>query len=227
MIRFTLLSMLLWVALSVPVFTVQAETRYVTDELEVTLRTGESTRYRILRMLPSGTPLEILGINNSTKYAHVRTEDGTAGYILLHELQEEPVARTRVAELEARLAELQQKPDALAAQLTKLQAEHAELSSENQTLRQDKQQLEQELATIRRASANILDITNDRDQLRIQVSELTRERADLQQENRDLSNQTNQRWFMIGAGVVSGGILIGLILPHLRLRRRRSSWGSL
>jgi len=226
-IRFTLLSIVLWVALSGHASSVQAETQYVTDRLEVTLRTGESTRYRILRMLPSGTPLEILSINKATNYARVRLEDGSTGYVLLHEIQQEPVARTRVAELEAQLAELQQKPDALAAQLSRLQAEHAALSSENQNLRENKQRLEQELATIRRASANILDITNDRDQLRIQVSELTREQADLQQQNRDLLNQSHQRWFLIGAGVVSGGILIGLILPHLRLRRRRSSWGSL
>lgn len=227
MIRFALLSIVLWVALSGHAPSVQAETRYVTDRLEVTLRTGESTRYRILRMLPSGTPLEILSVNKATNYARVRLEDDTTGYILLHELQDEPVARTRVAELEAQLAELQQKPDALAAQLSRLQAEHAALSSENQSLRDNKQRLEQELATIRRASANILDITNDRDRLRIQVSELTREQAELQQQNRDLRNQSHQRWFLIGAGVVSGGILIGLILPHLRLRRRRSSWGSL
>jgi SH3 domain protein len=88
--------------------------------------------------------------------------------------------------------------------------------------------LEQQLATIRHASANVLDITNDREQLRLQVADLSRTRADLEQENRDLKNQTNQRWFMIGAGVLVGGVLLGLILPHLRLgRRRKSSWGSL
>jgi SH3 domain protein len=31
---------------------------------------------------------------------------------------------------------------------------------------------------------------------------------------------------MIGAGVILIGVLIGVLLPHLRFRRR-SSWGSL
>ena len=204
-----------------------AETRYVTDRLEVTLRAGESTRYKILRMLPSGTPLEVLGVNKSTNYARVRIQDGTVGFVLAQELQEEPAARNRLAELEERLETLRQKPDALTAELANLQETHAELRQRFATLERDKQQREQELATIRHASANVLDITSDRERLRLQVAELTRARADLEQENRDLKNQTNQRWFMIGAGVLAGGVLIGLVLPHLRLGRRKTPWGTL
>lgn len=208
-------------------FAARADTRYVSDQLEVTLRAGESTRYKIIRMMPSGTPLEVLSINESTDYARVRTEDGTEGFVLERQLQQEPVARTRIADMETRLTELQQEPDALTARLAALQSEHADLQSRYQGLERDKQRIEQEYATIRHASANVVDITNDRERLRIQVAELTRERADLQQENRDLKNQTDQRWFMIGAGVLGGGVLLGLVLPHLRLRRRKSSWGSL
>jgi len=211
-------------AAQIPVL--HAATRYVTDALEVTLRTGESNRYRIIRMLPSGTPLEVLSVNKATDYARVRTEDGTVGYVLERELQDEPAARDRVVELEKRLSELQAEPDALAARLAALQADQTRINAEFQNLQREKQRLEQELATIRHASANILDITSDRERLRIQVSELTRERADLEQANQDLINQTNQRWFMIGAGVILVGVLIGLVLPHFRFRRR-SSWGSL
>lgn len=206
---------------------VRAETRYVTDRLEVTLRAGESTRYKILRMLPSGSPLEVLGVNKATNYARVRIQDGTVGFVLVQELQDEPAARSRLAELEERLAVLRQRPDALTAQLADLQEAHAELRERYASLEREKQQREQELATIRHASANVLDITSDRERLRLQVAELTRARADLEQENRDLKNQTSQRWFLIGAGVVGGGVLIGLLLPHLRLGRRKTPWGRL
>jgi SH3 domain protein len=214
-------------ATSVFPVTVLGETRYVTDRLEVTLRAGESTRYKILRMLPSGTPLEVLGVNKSTNYARVRIQDGTVGFVLVQELQDEPAARNRLAELESRLEVLRQKPDALTAELANLQEAHGELKERYATLQREKQQREQELATIRHASANVLDITSDRERLRLQVAELTRARADLEQENRDLKNQTSQRWFLIGAGVVGGGVLIGLLLPHLRLGRRKTPWGRL
>lgn len=214
-------------ATSVFPVTVLGETRYVTDHLEVTLRAGESTRYKILRMLPSGTPLEVLGVNKSTNYARVRIQDGTVGFVLVQELQDEPAARNRLAELESRLEVLRQKPDALTAELANLQEAHGELKERYATLQREKQQREQELATIRHASANVLDITSDRERLRLQVAELTRTRADLEQENRDLKNQTNQHWFLIGAGVLFGGVLMGLLLPHLRLGRRKTGWGSL
>ena len=205
----------------------QAETRYITDQIESTLRAGESTRFKILKMLPSGTRVEVLDVNQTTKYARVRTADGAVGFVPEAQLQNEPAARNRLAELETRLAELQQEPDALAARLAKVQNEHSDLQSGYQTLEREKQLLEQQLATIRHASANVMDITNDRERLRLQVANLTRARADLEQENRDIKNQTNQRWFLIGTGVLIGGILLGLILPHLRLGRRKSNWGSL
>ncbi len=78
-----------------------------------------------------------------------------------------------------------------------------------------------------RASKTPRRAATDRDRLRIQVSELTREREELLQENRDLEAQSNQRWFMIGAAILAGGVLLGTILPRLGLRQRRSNWSSL
>ena len=204
-----------------------AETRYVTDQYDFNLRAGESTRYKIIRTLPSGTPLEILGINEKTGYAQVRTEDGKTGYILTRYLQDEPAARTRLADMSAKLAELQQAPDALAAKLAELRQQHDTLTADYSALKRDKQTLERELAEVRQVSKDALRINRERVQLQNDVATLTEQVRDLEYQSRELANQRDQRWFMIGAGVVAGGILIGLILPNLRLRRRRSSWGSL
>jgi SH3 domain protein len=38
-----------------------------------------------------------------------------------------------------------------------------------------------------------------------------------------LSGRNNQSWFLVGAGVLFGGVVIGLIAPSLR-RKRRSDW---
>ncbi len=205
----------------------QAETRYVTDQCSVPLRKGESIKFKISRMLPSGTALQVIGGGGGSAFSQVRTEEGTVGYIATSELQTDPPARDQLSAMTARLAELQQAPDALAARLNTLQSEHKELKTEHERISRERDRLQQELATLRSAAANIVEITNDRADLRNRVAELTRQAADLEQENRDLSLQTNQRWFLIGAGVVGGGVLIGLLLPNLRIRRRKSSWGSL
>jgi SH3 domain protein len=205
----------------------QAETRYVTDRCSVPLRKGESAKYKILRMLPSGTTLQVVAVGAESGFAQVRTQEGTVGFVATSELQAEPPAREQLPALTTRLAELQQAPDALATRLGALQAEHTDLKTEHDRVKRERDQLQQELATLRSASANIVAITNDRAELRNRVAELTRKAADLEQENRDLNLQKNQRWFLIGAGVVGLGVLIGFLLPNLRLRRRKSSWGSL
>jgi len=204
----------------------EAETRYVTDQYDFNLRSGESTRYKILRQLPSGTALTILSVNKDSGYARVRTEEGLTGYILLNYLQDEPAARDELEAMRARLSALQQAPDKLAAQLNTLQNSYAALESDAETLKRDKQDLEAELAEIRHAATNALQIDRERRELQQQVSTLLLKVDQLEHRNLELSNKTRQQWFMIGAGVILGGILIGLILPNLRLRRRRSPWAS-
>jgi SH3 domain protein len=205
----------------------QADTRYVTDQCSVAMRKGEGLKYKILRILPSGTALDAIGDDGSSGYTRVRTPEGTVGFVASAELQAEPPARDRLAATEAKLAELQQAPDALAGRLSALQSEHDELSRDHERVSNERNQLQQDLATLRNASANIVEITNDRAELRTRVAELTRQAADLEQQNRDLTLQTTQRWFLIGAGVLGGGVLLGLLLPNLHFRRRKSSWGSL
>jgi len=222
--RLVLLSLCATLVFALPA---RAETQYVTDQYDFNLRAGQSNRYKIIRTLPSGTPLEIIAVNSSSGYAQVRTEDGTTGYILTRYLQQEPAARNEIAAMSARLEELQQAPDQLAAKLDELRKANERLSANYQTLERSKQALEQEVAGIRHASANAVRINEERQQLQAQVAGLTERLTDLEFRNRELANHRDQRWFMVGAGVVAGGILIGLILPNLRLRRRRSSWGSL
>lgn len=204
-----------------------AETRYVTDELEVTLRQGESTGHKIIAMLKSGTPVEVVRTNKSTGYALVRTPNGKEGYVLSRLLMEEPGAREQLEALRERVAAMETEPARLNAELEALQASHAELQQEHDETLRTKATLEQELAGIRQTAANAINIANERTELQKQVAGLSRRLADLEQENRELKNDQAQDWFLIGSGVAIGGILLGLVLPNLRFRRRKTSWDTL
>ena len=205
----------------------QAETRYVTDQLEATLRTGESVTHRIIRMVESGTALEVLGTNAKSGYSRVRTEDGREGFILTRQLMDEAPPRERVIQLEAKLKELQQAPEQLSAKLAALQDEYSTLERSHAKLESVKRDLEAELIAVKRAAADPLAIAEERNALRKQVADLTRQVEELKAQNAEAANDQAQRWFMIGGGVAFGGLLLGLILPHLRLRRQRSSWSTL
>jgi SH3 domain protein len=203
-----------------------ADTRYVTDEIKITLRSGESPSHRILRMLPTGTAVNVLSSDADNGYSHVRVGN-TEGYVLTRQLLRERPARDQLAALQARVAQLTQTPDKLRLQLDDLTKRHQQLTAEHKKMMAEKQTVEQNYATLQRTAADAVQIANERDALRKQVADLTRETADLKLRTQELENNNLQRWFLTGAGVVVGGILLGLILPNLKLRRRRSGWDSL
>jgi len=217
--------LLIALAIALPVGAL-ADTRYVTDEFRITLRSGESTSHRITRMLTTGTPVEVLSDNPQSGYSHVRIGN-TDGYVLTRQLLDQPPARERLAALQARVAQLTKAPGELQQQLTKLTASHDKLSAEHAQLVKEKQQLDQDYAALQRTATNAVKIARERDALRKQVADLTREAADLRLRTNELENSNLQRWFLTGAGVLVVGFLLGLILPNLSLRRRRSNWDSL
>ena len=59
-----------------------ATQKYITDEFEVTMRSGTSTANDILRLLKSGEGVMVLEEDLDTKYSLVELEDGKKGYIL-------------------------------------------------------------------------------------------------------------------------------------------------
>ncbi len=205
----------------------QAETRYVTDQFKVMLRSGEGVSHKILKALPSGTALSLLESSRETGYSKVRTENGTVGYILTRQLMKTPSARDRLAAAETKLKVAQTEPERLSSELTATQSELKELSSNFAQLQQTKNRIAAELESIRRTAADAIQVAEERVALRKSVASLTHQIEDLKQENRDLSNQSTRDWFLIGAAVIIAGILIGLILPRLHVQRRKDSWGSL
>lgn len=204
-----------------------AKTAYVTDELKITLRTGESATHRIARMLPTGEKLTILSTNAKSGYSKVRTAGGAEGFVLSRQLVDQPVARDRLAAAEAEVKMLKAAPGELSSRLAKLTEQYKDLTKQHEALKEDKKLVDQEFAALKRTSSNAVRIANERNELRKRVASMTREVEDVKQQNRELENKTAQNWFLIGGGVVVGGIILGLILPHLRVRRRKSSWGSL
>ena len=225
----TSLSLLLTLLFSTAIINnAAAETRFVSDELEITMRVGPSTKQRIISMLKSGTQVEILSVDPKSGYSKVRAANGKTGFVLSRFLMDEPSAREQVASLTAKIQELQAEPEQVRTRLNQLQDDYARLQKDHQKLLNDKNSITQELAGIRQTAANAINISNERSELRKQVVKLKQEVADLQHTNRELANNRNQRWFLIGAGVVIGSILLGWLLPYLRFKRRRtSSWSEI
>lgn len=203
-----------------------ADTRYVSDELAITLRTGQSTQHQILRMVPSGTPLEVLETNKDSGYTRVRTPQGVEGWVVTRYLMAEPSARDQLVNANKRLARLEEENKDLKATLNTVSKDKSALEQDKRDLLAKNDKLEKELDRIRNTAANALAIESERKRLTDEKVKLESELQVAQQQNLSLKDRSDREWFVRGAGVVIAGIVIGLILPKIRFRRR-SSWNSL
>jgi len=57
-----------------------AQTRYVTDDFEIMLRTGPSIQNKIIRPLRSGTRIDLLREDSGNGHSQVQTSNGEIGY---------------------------------------------------------------------------------------------------------------------------------------------------
>ena len=202
-----------------------AETRYVSDRLEIQMRTGKGTKYKILRMLKSGTALEILEVDQEDGYSRVRAPGGVEGWVLSRYLMKGQAARDRLADAEKQLAQLELENRKLKTSFGELQ--QAKGSSDHQRKELDKQNrmVTQELEEIRRTASSALAIDSENKELKSRMVALERNLQTVQQENENLKDRTARDWFMVGAGVVLLGIIVGLIIPRIRWRKK-SSWDT-
>lgn len=213
------------VLLLVPLHQLSAQTtRYVTDELEITMRNGQGVEYGIRRMLDAGAQLEVLE-NDPDGYSRVRTVDGVEGWVLSRYLSRSPSARNQLAQREERIASLELEIAEYKEELESITGKHAQADGENAGLRERASRLKRELDDLRQTASSALAIENENRQLKTKLQQLDDANQALEIENSALKENETRDWFLLGAGVLFGGIILGLILPALRLRRK-NSWSQ-
>lgn len=193
---------------------------WVSDQFEITLRSGPSTSNAIQRMLTSGAKVEVLEQDTETGYSRVRTEGGTEGWVLTRYLMSEASAREQLEALSGQLTNAATRGSSLDSQLKAIRQEHDTAKRRIAELERDKAGLEKELADIRRTAANVLAINSENESLRDAATDSQSKIDTLEQVNRELASQTTRQWFITGAGVLVVGILLGILLPRIRWQRR-------
>ncbi|MDO6459110.1 TIGR04211 family SH3 domain-containing protein [Granulosicoccaceae sp. 1_MG-2023] len=204
--------------------TVQAETIYVSDRLEASLRRGAGLEFKVIKMVRSGDRLEVLERDRAKGYTKVRASNGTEGWILTRYLMNETAARDRLAATVEENTQLRSTIEELQNKIAELEETSTSQAAQIDTLQTDKATLDEELTGIREATADVMAIKRQNQTLASQLEVLNQEKEELMKENRIYQDNTRQDWFIRGAAVVIAGILIGLILPKLRRRQR---WGDL
>jgi SH3 domain protein len=197
-----------------------AETVYVSDELEITLRTGPGVKNKITSMLQSGEGLEVLQ-SNSSGYTEVRTANGKTGWVLQRFLMVEPSARSRLDEVQLREQELVEQQQ----EILGLRAAAVDSEFQSKNMQESNAKLKAELQRVKKIAADTLIINDKNTELADALAQAESKQTSLQVDNERLSNNTEQAWFIRGAAVILLGMFLGLLIPKLRFRKKRK-WGD-
>ena len=202
-----------------------AENRWVTDEFEVMLRSGTSTKQSIVRQLRSGTQVEYLDEDKDAGYTKVRLGSGTEGWVLTRYLKRNPTARLQLPDAQAKLAKSESVTKELRRELAEVKKDRQQLQSQVQDLQSNNSSTQKQLERVTTLSADTIKVDDQNRQLKIRLSESELQIDELTADNVRLGSRADREWFLIGGAVLVVGLLLGLILPRISWKKK-SSWSD-
>lgn len=197
---------------------VGAETMYVSDLAEITLRTGKGIDHKIIAMIKSGLKVEVL--EPADQWTRIRLPSGQEGWVVSRFLTPK---RPNSIELK----ELKEKHEALLAlgnspfkEIAKLQAENQRLNAELAFSEKALSELTKAHESLKSKSDNLLRTQTNHQNSAARLAEQKQKAEKLEAELSKLEIHQHIRWFLCGAGVLFVGFLMGF---SARRQRRRSS----
>lgn len=199
----------------------EASTVYVSDVQFVAIREGMDNATRAVeRGLKSGTPLQVL--EQSQGYTKVLTPSGNEGWVADYFLSEDMVTRDKLDQLQQELNKSKQDVTLISNDLSRSKQKISDLENANATLQQRNNALEAQLQEASQLSQRAQAIVANNDNVSYQLTSLKQQADAAKQYAENLQDTTQQKWFILGAATLFGGLLLGTILPMLRRKKTGS-----
>jgi len=195
-----------------------AETAYITEKLEIPVRSGESRDYRIIRYLQAGAQVEILETYESG-YTKIKDERGREGFVLGRYLVDRAPSFVIAGRLEAEVAKQKET-------IKRLQQDIKALTSQNESSGESVKAIKEQLAKKEAELNEFLATAGDSITLRNRLVALETERQVLLADNETLraeklaaGDDSSKSWFALGALTLAAGWFVGLLMPRVRRSR--------
>ncbi|KKD60664.1 arylsulfatase [Grimontia sp. AD028] len=194
------------VLMMLAVHAAHAKDNYISDELFTYMHSGPGTQYRIIGSVDAGTKVTVVDSNRNAGYTQVIDDRGRKGWVETKYVSKQPGLKIRVPALEE---ELKQVKEALSSAQGDAEAKTKGLI----------ESLDQRNAQVKELEQHTSELNQKLIDAQTEIREL-RARIDTQKD--DLL----MRYFAYGGMVAGGGLLFGLILPHLipRRKKRNNGW---
>jgi len=191
---------------------------YITDQVDIPIRSEKSLGNTIIRLLPSGTKLSVLQITEDG-WTEVKYQN-TIGWISSRYLSNTMSAREELKQANTVINESQLLITKHETELEEFNRQLLILNNENKALVIKSSKSEAEKNHIEQIYQDALKLEHENEKLNQEQLQLKTE-LQLAQNNSQIEQDTSQRnWFIVGALVLFFGIVIGIIMPKMLNRRR-------
>ena len=196
----------------------RAQTWYVTDSLEITLRTGPQLDRKITAMLKSGQSMEIL--EKGDEWSRVQLPSGREGWVLNRFIQTDLPLKIQLEVLQKKYDNLVEGAAAPLKKLKELNGENIRLRSSFKETKRNLEALQKSYTELRETTADARRIKKERDQLSKKFSDHLKETRQLKTALAAAEKKSTLWWFITGACVLLFGFILGFAI---RPQRKRSS----
>lgn len=201
-------------------------THYVTDSVDVPVRSGPSFKHKILRMLETGTPVKILEVNKDG-WAQIQYQKGGStfnGWMASSTLLNQPIAKVRLEQQIAKTSSIEKKLNELQQELNTLQTRFSTTDESLSTIKQEKFELTQELNRLKDISSNAVLLDEQNQEMRQRLGQLESQNAIMKEQIEQSGDSVKRQWFLTGGGVLLLGLLLG---RFFRTPNKRKKWGQI
>lgn len=195
-----------------------AKSMYITDRIEVGLRSGTGIEQRIITMVKTGDRVEVL--EGDKNWSKVKLPDGKIGWLATRFLVDQirpasaidPKFQEELRRLKETNQSLAQEKEGLLQEKNRLLQKVEEATKLAQTLQQENHQ---------RLPPDLTNLKSKNDQLSKEVSLYKKQLSDLSRKEKIPPPEDRIKWFLAGAAVLVLGLLIGWFIARSRRKTHR------
>jgi SH3 domain protein len=197
---------------------VQVQSIYVSEIVEITLRTGPGIDHKVIAMVKSGQTLMVL--EPGSEWTKVRLANEKEGYILSRFLTEKKPNELLLDELKKKYKDLESKVNTIQEENSKQKSQNESLLSELAAKEEQLSGLTESYDALKADSAEFLNLKTDYKKTAAQLIEQTQKAEEFEEAYTKIQKRQIFRWALTGAGILLVGFLIGM---SSKRQRRRST----
>jgi SH3 domain protein len=196
---------------------VSAQTMYVTDSFEVTMRTGRDTKHKIMALVTSNQKVEVT--QQTDEWSFVRLQNGKEGWIMSRYLTSKTPKKETIKDLAQENEKLTRSLILCKRERNKFEKENKDQTKKLKEQGNSLTKTGESYESLKRESAGFLELKDAYEKASKDLAAQKKRVGALEIEVKSLRWNKGLKWFLSGAAILFVGILLG---ASFRKQRRSS-----